>query len=82
MKVLITAGATWVKIDDVRIITNRFTVNTGLYLAKEPRESFLHAIFCAQNHSDFLQDISSNIDLILAITSGRVFLLVSPINLS
>lgn len=36
-----------------------------LYLAQESRESFLHAIFCAQNHSDFLQDISSNIDLIM-----------------
>lgn len=35
MKILITAGATWIKVDDVRIITNRFTGNTGLYLAKE-----------------------------------------------
>ncbi|NQT28574.1 MAG: hypothetical protein HQ570_03145 [Candidatus Omnitrophica bacterium] len=34
MKVLITAGATWVKIDDIRVITNRFTGKTGLYLAK------------------------------------------------
>jgi phosphopantothenoylcysteine synthetase/decarboxylase len=34
MRVLITAGATWVKIDDVRILTNRFTGRTGLYLAK------------------------------------------------
>ncbi len=33
-RILITAGATWVKIDDVRIITNRFTGKTGLYLAK------------------------------------------------
>ncbi|MCQ9204709.1 MAG: phosphopantothenoylcysteine decarboxylase [Omnitrophica bacterium] len=35
MKILITAGATWVKIDAVRILTNRFTGKTGLYLAKE-----------------------------------------------
>ncbi len=35
MKILITAGATWVKIDDVRILTNKFTGNTGLFLAKE-----------------------------------------------
>ncbi len=35
MKILITAGATWVKVDQVRIITNRFTGKTGLYLAKE-----------------------------------------------
>jgi len=34
MKVLITAGATWAKIDDIRIITNRFTGKTGLCLAK------------------------------------------------
>ncbi len=34
MKVLITGGATWVKIDSVRILTNRFTGKTGLYLAK------------------------------------------------
>lgn len=35
MKILITAGATWVKIDDVRIVTNRFTGKGGLYLAKQ-----------------------------------------------
>lgn len=35
MKILITAGATWVKVDAVRILTNRFTGKTGLYLAKE-----------------------------------------------
>ncbi len=34
MKILITAGSTWAKIDDVRILTNRFTGKTGLYLAK------------------------------------------------
>lgn len=38
MKVLITAGPTWVKIDQVRIITNIFTGRTGLYLAKEFRK--------------------------------------------
>jgi len=32
MKVLITAGATWIKIDAVRIITNRFSGRTGYYL--------------------------------------------------
>jgi len=35
MKVLITAGPTWIKIDDIRIITTFFTGGTGLYLAKE-----------------------------------------------
>ena len=34
MKVLVTAGSTWIKIDDVRIITNRFTGKTGLGLAQ------------------------------------------------
>lgn len=35
MKVLITAGATWIKVDQVRILTNIFTGRTGVYLAKE-----------------------------------------------
>ena len=34
MRVLVTAGSTWVKVDDVRILTNRFTGKTGLYLAQ------------------------------------------------
>lgn len=34
MKILITAGATWVKVDSVRILTNRFTGKGGLYLAR------------------------------------------------
>ena len=34
MRVLITAGSTWAKVDDVRIFTSRFTGKTGLYLAK------------------------------------------------
>jgi len=33
-KVLITAGSTWVKIDEVRILTNRFTGRTGIELAR------------------------------------------------
>jgi len=35
MKILITAGATWVKVDEARILTNRFTGKTGLFLARE-----------------------------------------------
>ncbi len=35
MKILITAGSTWAKIDQVRILTNRFSGKTGLYLAKQ-----------------------------------------------
>ena len=34
MKVLITGGPTWIKVDDVRILTNIFTGNTSLFLAK------------------------------------------------
>jgi len=34
MKILITGGPTWVKIDEVRIITNIFTGKTALFLAK------------------------------------------------
>jgi phosphopantothenoylcysteine synthetase/decarboxylase len=34
MKILITAGPTWVKIDQVRILTTIFTGRTGLALAK------------------------------------------------
>ncbi|MCF7870813.1 MAG: hypothetical protein K9L95_03970 [Candidatus Omnitrophica bacterium] len=35
MKILITAGPTWAQIDKVRILTNRFTGKTGLYLANK-----------------------------------------------
>ncbi|MCF7908003.1 MAG: phosphopantothenoylcysteine decarboxylase [Candidatus Omnitrophica bacterium] len=35
MRILITAGATWVKVDEVRIFTNCFTGKSGLYLARE-----------------------------------------------
>ena len=34
MKILITAGATWVKVDQVRILTNCFTGKTGVYLTE------------------------------------------------
>jgi phosphopantothenoylcysteine decarboxylase/phosphopantothenate--cysteine ligase len=37
-KILITAGPTWVKIDEVRIITTVFTGNTGIYLARELKD--------------------------------------------
>ncbi len=35
MRILVTAGATWIKIDAVRILTSIFTGRTGLYLAKK-----------------------------------------------
>ncbi len=41
MQVLITAGATWVKIDEVRILTSVFTGNTGVFLARG---------FCSRRH--------------------------------
>ncbi len=34
MKILITAGATWIKVDAVRILTNRFTGKSGFFLAR------------------------------------------------
>ncbi len=34
MKILITAGPTWIKVDDVRVITTIFSGKTGIYLAR------------------------------------------------
>ncbi|MEI8348806.1 MAG: phosphopantothenoylcysteine decarboxylase [Candidatus Omnitrophota bacterium] len=34
MNILITAGPTWVKIDEVRILTSIFTGKTGMYIAR------------------------------------------------
>ena len=33
-KILITAGPTWVRLDDVRVITNVFTGKSGVALAE------------------------------------------------
>ncbi|MCF7869687.1 MAG: hypothetical protein K9L69_01125 [Candidatus Omnitrophica bacterium] len=38
MQLLITAGPTWAKVDEVRVLTNRFTGRTGLYLANKLSE--------------------------------------------
>ncbi|MCF7894413.1 MAG: hypothetical protein K9L84_05055 [Candidatus Omnitrophica bacterium] len=38
MQLLITAGPTWTKVDKVRVLTNRFTGRTGLYLANKLSE--------------------------------------------
>ena len=38
IKILITAGPTWTKLDDVRILTNIFTGRTGVNIAKALRE--------------------------------------------
>ena len=50
MKILITAGATWVKIDDVRILTNKFTGKTGLYLAQQLKKKGHSVTFLINNH--------------------------------
>ncbi|MBD3264775.1 MAG: hypothetical protein GF375_06710, partial [Candidatus Omnitrophica bacterium] len=34
MKILVTAGSTWVKIDEIRILTNKFRGVTGLKIAR------------------------------------------------
>ncbi len=49
-KVLITAGSTWVKIDQVRILTNRFSGKTGLYLAKGLKKKGHQVTFLANPH--------------------------------
>ena len=41
-KVLITAGPTWVPIDDVRVLSNISTGKMGLLLAEEAQEHFAH----------------------------------------
>jgi phosphopantothenoylcysteine decarboxylase/phosphopantothenate--cysteine ligase len=38
-KILITAGSTWAKIDEVRVLTNRFTGRTGIKLARALQKS-------------------------------------------
>lgn len=38
MNILITAGPTWVKVDEVRILTTIFTGRTGLYIAQAFRQ--------------------------------------------
>ena len=38
MKILVTAGSTWIKIDQIRILTNRFTGKTGLFVAEGLRK--------------------------------------------
>jgi len=35
MNILVTAGPTWVKIDEIRVITNIFTGRSGLFIAEE-----------------------------------------------
>lgn len=49
-RILITAGSTWVKIDDVRILANRFTGKTGLYLAQKLKEKGHSVVLLANPH--------------------------------
>lgn len=41
-RILITAGPTWVKIDDVRVISNIATGETGILLAREAKSQGAH----------------------------------------
>ncbi|MCD6228654.1 MAG: hypothetical protein J7K17_04185 [Candidatus Omnitrophica bacterium] len=50
MKILITGGASWVKIDEVRIITNVFTGKTALLLAQEAKKRGLHTTLIINPH--------------------------------
>lgn len=49
-KILITAGATWIKLDQVRILTNRFTGRGGLYLAKGLKAKGHQVTLIANSH--------------------------------
>jgi len=40
MKILISGGSSWVKIDSIRVITNIFTGKTAYYLAKRFSKHF------------------------------------------
>ncbi len=50
MKILITAGSTWVKIDRIRILTNRFTGKTGLFIAKSLKQKGHSVTLLVNNH--------------------------------
>ena len=50
MKILVIAGSTWVKIDQIRILTNRFTGKTGLCLAKSLKKEGHSVTLLINNH--------------------------------
>jgi len=50
MKILITAGSTWIKVDEVRVLTNKFTGKTGLYLAQELKKKGYTATLLINPH--------------------------------
>ena len=50
IRVLVTAGATWVKVDEVRILTNRFTGKTGLSLAEGLKKKGYRVTLLANPH--------------------------------
>ena len=50
MKILITAGSTWVKVDQIRILTNRFTGKTGLFIAKSLKQKGHSVTLLVNNH--------------------------------
>ena len=49
-KVLITAGSTWVKVDEVRILTNRFTGRTGIELARALKKAGCDVTLLVNTH--------------------------------
>ncbi|MCM8774091.1 MAG: hypothetical protein NC820_05090 [Candidatus Omnitrophica bacterium] len=50
MNILVTGGSTWIKIDEVRVITNIFTGRTGLYLAKYFKRKGCNVTFLFNPH--------------------------------
>ncbi|UCD15411.1 MAG: hypothetical protein JSV34_06775, partial [Candidatus Omnitrophota bacterium] len=58
MKVLITAGPTWVKIDEVRVLTNIFTGRSGIFLGKEfKKKNCSVTLLINSSHSDKIKGI-------------------------
>ncbi|PCJ57260.1 MAG: hypothetical protein COA79_16270 [Planctomycetota bacterium] len=50
MKVFITSGNTWIRIDPVRVVTNVFTGETGLNIANYLSEQNVDVILASSNH--------------------------------
>ena len=50
MRILVIAGSTWIKIDQIRILTNRFTGKTGLYVASQLKKKGHSVTLLINNH--------------------------------
>lgn len=72
--ILITAGNTWSPIDDVRVITNIFSGETGLNIAKQcAKKGFKVTLILADLRSDIKLYFHKNIKIIRAITFNELY---------